>query len=150
MRELRLRTAADALAELDRVTAAPPAVPGPWTLAQILAHCAQSVEYSMDGYPTARSALFRGTVGRLAMRTFLRRGHMSHDVAAGIPGAPDIGADVALADARARLRAAFERFVAFEGELAPHFAYGKVTKPEYEALHAMHLADHLCRLPSAR
>ena len=35
------------------------------------------------------------------------------------------------------------RFATFEGELAPHFAYGRVTKADYEALHAMHLANHL-------
>ena len=32
---------------------------------------------------------------------------------------------------------------AHEGALAPHFAYGVVTKAEYDRLHALHVANHL-------
>lgn len=143
MRELRLRSSAEAIAELDRLESAPaPSIEGPWSLGQVLAHCAQSIECSMDGYPQSRSAVFRATVGRVAMRVFLRRGHLSHDPTAPIPGAPALEA-ITTPEGLARLRAAMHRFATFEGELAPHFAYGRVTKADYEALHAMHLANHL-------
>jgi hypothetical protein len=35
-----------------------------WTLAQMLEHAAQSVEYSLRGFPEMKSGLFRATVGR--------------------------------------------------------------------------------------
>ena len=76
-------------------------------------------------------------------RKFLRAGFMSHDVAAGIAGAADPAADADLASAMARLRAAIARFRAFEGTLFPHLAYGSCSKPDYEQLHSMHVADHL-------
>ena len=146
MRELRLRSTAEALAELDKLeAAAAPSLEGSWSLGQVLAHCAQSVEYSMDGYPQNRSAIFRATLGSVAKRVFLRRGFLSHDPAAAIPGAPSVEA-TSTEEGLARLRGALQRFAAFGGELAPHFAYGRVSKGDYEALHAMHLADHLSRV----
>ena len=147
VRELRLRSSDEALAEIERLerVAERLSIEGSWSLGQVLAHCAQSIDYSIDGYPSARSALFRATVGRLAMRAFLRRGYLSHDVVAPIPGAPSLE-PLSAAEGFSRLRAALARFAAFEGELAPHFAYGRVNKAEYDALHAMHLADHLSRV----
>lgn len=111
-------------------------------LVPALAHCAQSIEYSMSGYPALRSALFRAVVGRLAKRQFLRRGAMSHDTSAPLPGAPPAEAS-SLEEATARLRRAIEAFRRFDGPLAPHLAFGECTKEEYEKLHAMHIADHL-------
>jgi hypothetical protein len=69
---------------------------------------------------------------------------MRHDLAEPIPGVealPAPGADVGAA--LARLRAAAEAFRAFDAPLQPHFAYGALDKAEYEAAHAMHLANHL-------
>jgi len=141
--ELRLSSSEEALREIDRIErAGRVTVDGGWTAYQVLVHCAQSVEYSLSGYPLHRSGLFKGTVGRIALRAFLRRGTMSHDLAAAIPGASAI-ADGTKEDGCARLRAALAAFENHTGEVAPHFAYGPVTKAEYEALHAMHLANHL-------
>jgi hypothetical protein len=132
-----------ALRALDRLERARQVdVSGPWSAHQILVHCAQSVEFSLSGYPRQRSSLFKATVGRVALRTFLRRGRLKHDRTAAIPEAPPL-LDGTLGAGCARLRAAFEAFLAFEAPPMPHFAYGAVTKAEYEALHAMHLADHL-------
>jgi hypothetical protein len=114
-----------------------------FTPAQALEHCAQSIEYSLRGYPRLRSWLFRATVGPLAKRKFLRAGFMSHDVSAGLAGAPAPAADAELASALVRLRAAIAAFGSHEGPLVPHLAYGTCTRDEYEALHSMHVADHL-------
>jgi hypothetical protein len=116
---------------------------GTWTLYQVLVHVAQGIEYSMSGYPSMRSAVFRKTVGRLALRKFLGQGYLSHDLAAPIPGAPDIPPDGQLDEGFARLRKAMADFGALNGDPAPHFAYGPLTKLEYEQVHAMHLANHL-------
>ena len=117
--------------------------PGDGPVPRALAHCAQSIEYSMTGYPKLRAWPIRALIGPLVKRRFLSKGKMSHDLAAPIAGAPQIDPSVTLAEAAARLRKAIAAFRGFEGALQPHLAYGRCTKTEYEALHAMHVADHL-------
>lgn len=111
-----------------------------------LQHCAESIECSLTGYPMLRSRLFRATVGKIVKRKFLRAGAMHHDTHAGLPGRPPISGDVPAGDALVRLRNAVAAFRGHVGELAPHPVYGDCTRAEYEALHAMHLADHLAAL----
>ncbi len=116
-----------------------------WSPGRVLAHCAQSIECSLSGYPQPRSALFQATAGRIAMRLFLARGSFQHDIEAAIPSAPDCG-EPTLAEGLARMRAALSAFSAAPAPLAPHFAYGAASHAQYEALHAMHLTDHLAHL----
>jgi Protein of unknown function (DUF1569) len=114
-----------------------------WTWAQTLAHCAQSIEYSMLGFPESKSALFQNTVGAAALGVFGWRGRMSHDRTEPIPGAPALDSALAPAAALARLQSAVAAFRQWSGPLRPHFAYGALDQPAYERAHAMHLADHL-------
>jgi hypothetical protein len=116
-----------------------------WPLARAVTHAARGIEYSLTGYPVAKPAWFRATVGRIALGKFLRQGYMRHDLAAVIPGEPEAGdgGGLSLDAAIGRLEGAIMRFHAHSGELAPHFAYGPVGRGDYERIHAMHLADHL-------
>jgi hypothetical protein len=114
-----------------------------FTLAQAVAHCAQSIECSMRGYPKLRSGLFRATIGPLVKRKFIRAGRMSHDLAAQIPGAPLVDAGVAFEEAQQRALAAVDAFRKYDGALSPHLAYGACTKDEYATLHRLHVEDHL-------
>lgn len=114
-----------------------------WTLAQALSHCAQSVEYSLSGYPRLRSGLFRATIGPIVKRKFIRAGQMKHDLTAPVAGAPDLPASLGFEESRTRLRDALRAFADHEGPLAPHLAYGRCTKDEYATLHLLHLQDHL-------
>ena len=43
----------------------------------------------------------------------------------------------------APLRRAVQAFAHHAGPLHPHFAYGALSKVQYEQAHAMHLANHL-------
>lgn len=115
---------------------------GAWSLPQVLVHLAQSVEYSMDGYPELKSALFRAAVGRVAFAVFESRGAMGHSLSEPIPGAPPLDPALTLDAARQRLTAALQRFEAHAGTLAPHFAYGELDKAQYQRAHLMHLANH--------
>jgi hypothetical protein len=115
---------------------------GAWTLPQTLNHLAQSIEYSIDGYPELKSALFRSAIGTPAFAVFQARGRMSHSLAEPIPGAPTLEAAAPLPAAIARAAAALRRFEGHTGSLAPHFAYGALDKAQYTRAHLMHLANH--------
>jgi hypothetical protein len=115
---------------------------GAWSLAQVLNHAAQSIEYSMNGFPESKSALFRATLGSAAFAVFDARGAMSHSLAEPIPGAPALAAADALPAAIGRASTALRAFEAHAGSLAPHFAYGTLDKAQYTRAHLMHLANH--------
>jgi hypothetical protein len=136
----RLASFDDVLAAIDGEL---PKVRTPWTTAQHLEHCAQSIEYAVTGYPKLKPAFVRSTVGKLVKNKFLGQGEMSHDTAAPVAGAPALDASMTLEAARARLRAAIETFRAHPGPYAPHLVYGPCTRDEYERLQSMHVADHL-------
>lgn len=124
------------------------AVGGAWSFSQVLLHCAQSIEYSMTGYPRLKPWLVRATVGRLALALLLKRGYMRHDVSAPIPGAPAIEPTPDLTQALQKLRRSCDAFRSFERQLSPHFLLGPMSKQQYERLHAMHVADHLSAITS--
>lgn len=113
-----------------------------WNLSQVLQHLAQSIEYSMQGFPALKGAWFRATIGSAAFTAFNVRGAMSHDLTEPIPGAPVLDASQKLKVSVQRLLDAMEAFAQFDGTLRPHFAYGDLTKAQYERAHLMHLANH--------
>jgi hypothetical protein len=121
----------------------------PWPLAQVIEHAAQSVEYSIDGYPALRNPWFRASVGALAFRTFSRVGRMQHDTLEPIPGAPAL-VSTDLNQSAQRLHAALQRFEAEPERMAfgPHFAFGTLGKSDYRRAHLMHLADHAREISS--
>jgi hypothetical protein len=142
-RQLVFMSLDDALLEADRLTKAIVLKHGTvWTWPQTLVHCAQSIEYSMIGFPQATSPLFQHTIGAAAFGVFSWRGRMTHDLTEQIPGAPSIDAATDAALAMARLQRAAQDFRNRKEPLRPHFAYGELTKSDYERAHAMHLANH--------
>ena len=79
----------EAQAELTRLAQAPTMQQHTtWNWGQTLTHLAQSIEYSMSGFPEAKSALFQRTVGATAFNVFAWRGRISHPLDDPIPGAP--------------------------------------------------------------
>ena len=116
-----------------------------WSPAQVVEHLAQSIEYSMIGYPQAKPAWFQASLGRLAGAAFQRAGAMQHDLEAPIPGAPTLAAAL-LAPACDRLQAALDGFEAHTGLLQPHFAYGVLSRDAYLRAHLMPIADHAAKL----
>jgi hypothetical protein len=128
------------LNELEHHPAAPSRV-GPLPIGQALNHCAESVECSVSGFPGGWPPFLRATLGRLVLSRFLKRGQMSHDLEAPVPGLP-MAPDAPLGEAILRLRAAIARFRA-ASELEPHAVYGLVDRETYDRVHAMHIADHL-------
>ena len=121
----------------------------PWSLSQMLNHAAQSVEFSLRGFPDMKSAAFRATLGSAAFAWFDSRGAMSHGLDEPIPGAPVLAANDPLPAAIERAVKALRDFDAHSGSLAPHFAYGALDKPQYTRAHLMHLANHWSQVATA-
>ncbi len=113
-----------------------------WTLPQVLQHLAQSIEFSVRGFPELRPAWFRSTLGSAAFTFFNARGQMSHSLTEPIPGAPVLDASLGLKPSVQRLLDAMDEFTSHKGEFFPHFAYGKLDREQYERAHLMHLANH--------
>jgi hypothetical protein len=119
---------------------------GAFSLAQMLNHAAQSVEFSLRGFPELKSAAFRRTVGAAAFALFDARGTMSHSLSEPIPGAPPLLATQALDQGILRFTQALREFDANTQPLAPHFAYGALDKAQFTRAHLMHLANHWTEL----
>lgn len=134
------------LSELRRLPAAKLHSTGIWNVSEIFQHCAQSIRYSRLGYPQHYSALFQYTVGATALSAFTVSGSMTHPLDEVIPGAPvlvpELPNDIALTELIYEL----EQFIAWQGELAPHFAYGSLTKTQYYNAHYLHLQNHLSEI----
>lgn len=130
-----------AYAWLDDLEQSPASTRSGWSLSVVLQHLAQSIEYSIDGYPQMQPAWFQASIGALASRAFQRAGRMHHDLQAPIPGAPALE-EIDKAAAALRLRVAMQRFERHRGRLQPHFAYGELDHMTYARAHWMHLADH--------
>ncbi|OUS27382.1 twin-arginine translocation pathway signal [Gammaproteobacteria bacterium 45_16_T64] len=132
----------NALITLDNLADKTVTSTGQWNLYQIFSHAAQSVEYSMTGYPLHKSDTFKNTVGKLAFSAFSTKGKMIHGLSEEIPGAPLFEKRDDAKGALLRLIQSLKDFQQFAGELAPHFAYGVLSKDEYGLAHVMHLHNH--------
>lgn len=134
-------TLAAAQAALDALLTTPHRTLAGWKLPAVLEHAAQSVEYSMNGFPEMKPGWFRATVGSAAFAVFDAKGSMHHSLTEPISGAPALG-EPSLIQAAGRLKKALREFDAHRGSLAPHFAYGALDHAGYTRAHLMHLANH--------
>lgn len=121
---------------------------GEWNSYQIFTHCAQSLEYSMSQFPLHKSSFFKNTIGKLAFSLFSSKGKMTHDLSEPIPGAPSLTSSMDVSIALNRLKKSLIDFEKYLGPIAPHFAYGELTKKEFEMAHVMHLYNHLQEIKS--
>lgn len=119
---------------------------GSWNASQILQHCAQSIRYSISGYPQHYSAVFQNTAGKLALNLFAASGRMHHPLDEEIPGAPELVPELPNDLAIRELMYEIQQFINWQGEMAPHFAYGSLSKAQYYSVHYLHLDSHLAQL----
>lgn len=141
-------TIAAVLSKLETLTEKPISHTGSWDPAKVFIHCAQSIEYSMTGYPVQKSDLFKSTLGSLAFSAFASKGAMTHGLDQPIPGAPAINSNQDLSLALAQLKKSLTDFQQYDGVLQPHFAYGDLSKAEYEVAHVLHIYNHFQELTS--
>ena len=147
LRDLRLQTFDAVSAELEKLRQAPQVLLSPgWNLAHTFDHCARSIEHAMVGFPQLKNPLFRAVLGQTAFHVFDLRGYMSHDLTEEIPGDADPSPDLSLDAALGRLLESMRTFEGWQGALQPHFAYGALSKSQYERANAMHVANHLAAI----
>ncbi len=113
-----------------------------WSLATTFQHMAQSIDYSIDGYPQHKPDWFKSTIGKAAFYAFSSKRTMRHNLEEPIPGAPEATTSLTSDNAKSMLINALKRFDAFNGPLKPHFAYGDLNKQEYALAHVMHIKNH--------
>jgi Protein of unknown function (DUF1569) len=116
-----------------------------WDLAHTLDHCARSIEYAIKGFPELKNPIFRNVVGKTAFHVFDWKGKMSHalnEETLGDAGFPNYQLDSALQ----RLESSIVLFQEWQGLLQPHFAYGSLSKKQYEKANAMHIANHFSEI----
>lgn len=116
---------------------------GAWSPYRVFTHLAQSIDFSMAGYPSMKPDWFTHSVGPVAFFAFETAGAMHHGLAEPIPGAAPIAADGDSPQALSDLIASLERFMAHRGRLHPHFAYGALDHRQYAHAHVLHVRDHL-------
>lgn len=142
-RGVRLKSLDSALKELEKLREAPRVLLSPgWDLSHILDHCTRSIEHSMLGFPEQKNVIFQKLIGSTAFHLFDARGYMSHDLSEEIPGDVFEPPPPPLDEAIEKLQKTIGAFLAYQGEMSPHFAYGALSKSQYERANAMHIANH--------
>ncbi|MEO9592593.1 DUF1569 domain-containing protein [Rhodopirellula bahusiensis] len=115
---------------------------GNWSLGQICRHLTLVQDPSVDGYP-AWMSLFAFL--RPAMRRFLLPKLRRPDSPRGIRTSsmfvpPD---DVNDAEEVESFAGSVERFHSYQGEYAPHPAFGRMSRAGIEEIHTLHAGHHL-------
>ena len=116
---------------------------GEWNVSQVLQHCAQSIQYSLQGYPQMFSTAFQYTAGTAAATVFRALGSMRHNLNEEIPGGYRLEENLSVGAALHQLVSSIHDFQYFDGQLQPHFAYGALDKEAYTAAHWLHIRNHL-------
>lgn len=119
---------------------------GQWSAAHVFNHNAQSIDYSMTGFPQSKGVAFQTLVGTPAFAVFKAKRAMRHGLTEPIPGGYDIPDSGSTGAAIDKLLASIADFKNFAGPLMPHFAYGNLSKADYELAHAMHFANHMSEI----
>ncbi|MEI6411696.1 MAG: DUF1569 domain-containing protein [Bacteroidota bacterium] len=147
LRDLRLQSFNAVQQELEKLRQSPQILLSPgWNLAHTFDHCARSIEHSMLGFPILNNPLFRTVIGPVAFQVFDLRGYMSHNLTEEIPGDAEPTETLSFEAALERLQKSIRDFDQWQGDMKPHFAYGSLTKGQYERANAMHVANHLASM----
>jgi hypothetical protein len=116
---------------------------GNWSLGQICSHLAQSLQFTIDGFPreVQQPWIIRATVGRFLLWRILRSGRFLEGVRMPVKYQPKPGTDAG-AEAES-LRAALGRLAAHTGPLADLPFRGPLSRDVWERFHCIHCAHHL-------
>lgn len=114
-----------------------------WSPYKTFVHCAQTIKYSMEGYPKTKPLIIQLTLGKIVFKSYLKQGYMKHNLSAPVPGSPFIEDSNDINRGIDILIDAIDLFQKFEGEFKRHLIFGGMTKEEYGTYFSMHIMDHL-------
>jgi hypothetical protein len=140
-RALRFENLAQVAVEVERLRRRGYARAGQWGLAQVCEHLALALEATMTGFPRPFPWWVRRLLGPPLGVCILLTGRFP----AGLPMPAGVAppAGVAEEEALRHLRQALEQFQRFGGSLAPHPAFGRLSRRQWERLSLLHCAHHL-------
>lgn len=146
-RPLRFSSLEEIMPDVDRLTAGHRTV-GQWSLGQICNHLSKAIGYSIDGFPGKAPWLIRKLMAPSIRKSILQTGEMSEGVKV-----PEIYLPKPGLDDRTEietLRQALQRYAAFQGTLADHPFFERLSRDQWNQLHCIHCAHHLSfAVPSA-
>ncbi|WP_406697701.1 DUF1569 domain-containing protein [Singulisphaera sp. Ch08] len=114
---------------------------GNWSLGQICNHLAGAIAGSVEGFPFHAPWIFRKTLGAVSRRRVFKTGRMATGIPLPARYSPKPDLDPR-AEAEA-LRATLRFYAGFQEPLALHPVFGRLTRDEWNQLHAIHCAHHL-------
>jgi hypothetical protein len=141
MRKLRFTNLEDAIVEIKRLESIPKSTTGVWSYYQILNHCADFIDFCINGYPMMAPWAVRMTIGQFIKHKTFLQGYM--DPKSFNPTAPTTREEGDELKAQERLLKSIERFKVYSGKLHKHPFFDQLNKDEFEKLHAYHIANHL-------
>jgi hypothetical protein len=140
-RTLRLEDLGQVAQEVERLRRDGYARAGNWGLAQVCEHLALALGAMMAGFPRRFPRWVRWVGGPVVRVWVFATGRfpagLPMPTGTAPPAAPDEDAAVR------HLREALERFARFDGPLAPHPAFGRLSRRQWERLNLIHCAHHL-------
>ena len=142
LRKLKFDNLEDAADEAKKLLQTGYEQQGNWSLGQICRHLCRVQDPSIEGYPLWLSLFaFMRPLMRVLFLPRLLRG----DSPRGIPTAPIFvpPKDVDDSTEVAKFSNSVARFKAYQGEYAPHPAFGRMKRQALEDIHSAHAAHHL-------
>jgi hypothetical protein len=114
---------------------------GNWSLGQVCDHLANTMERSLDGFPSKSPLPFRVLARWVALPSILKHRQFKRR----FPAPPYLEPPAAQDDRGAleRLRAAISRLKGHAGELQTHPVFGRLTRSQWQELHLWHCEHHL-------
>lgn len=121
-----------------------------WGIYEICMHCAQTISYSMTGYPKMKPAIVRLTIGKAVVSKYLKQGYMKHNLQSHVSGGEKIDPNGEPAAGIDHLLSEIEKLENYTGTLKPHSVFGEMTREDYMKYFAMHISDHFSEVTFER
>lgn len=118
---------------------------GEWNAFQIVTHLRQSINYSMIGFPQHKPEWFKATLGGLAFHLFALKGATTHGLSTPIPGASELHPQGSAMDELVQLKQDIQTLLQ-QKQFEPHFAYGALSREQYELAQLFHINEHFTQL----
>ncbi|MDH5654934.1 MAG: DUF1569 domain-containing protein [Spirochaetia bacterium] len=142
MGKIRLKSLQEALQELEKLEKTEKVTAlGEWSYSQILSHLRFFLEGSMKGFPESRSSFIRKSVGPNLLKNIKQIGYMPSGFRNSFLDLSQNFSDAPME--LTNLKNSIREFINYSGNLSEHPIYGKLSREDWDLIHAYHIANHL-------